>query len=484
MKWYRYEKIEFSKPTKYGIFLMLYVGICLTVFSIYNDLEIGETVKNNLKFNIELQASNIDKVIHSQVDAMKSFADFISKQMSINDAHILEVGESLSNNTMLTRIYTITLDGIAHVSDGSVFDASQRSYFQKSIKGETAIAEPMKSVIDGEDRIVVSVPIYQNNKIIGVVGGSLDIFSLREMIFVNEQTDSDSYTFIVNGNGDLISINDKEKASVSQNFFEFHEGSTFDGKPLSKAAENMIICQSECYLVDRDGDQRYLAIRTLEVNDWIVGYVVPVKTAHSEYRFIRMNEIFLFCFVGAGFVAYLLLVLRNIRKERKVLIQQASIDPLTSLLNKKSTEDYIGLKLDNLELKALLMIDIDDFKLINDTCGHDIGDLYLKKVAATLKYLFRKDDIIGRVGGDEMIVFMTGLTSREDVVHKVEDLLIMIKDITLEVKDLPKISCSVGIVFYPQDGENFEELYKKADVALYRAKNSGKDRYCIYKDII
>lgn len=484
MKWYKYEKIEYSKPTRYGIVLMLYVVICLVVFSMCNDLQIGETVKNNLKFNIELQAVNINKVINSQVDAMKSYADFIAKQESITNHQVLQVGESLSNNTKLTRIYTITPEGTAYVSDGTVFDASQRSYFQKSIKGEIVVAEPMKSVVDGEDRIVVSVPIYQNDTIIGVVGGSLDIFSLREIAFVHEQTDSDSYTFIVSRDGDLISINDKEKAAAANNFFEFHKDSTFNQKPLSKTKEELTIYQTECYVVDREGDRRYLAISPLEINDWIVGYVVPVSTAHSEYKFIRTNEVFLFCFVGAGFVVYLLFVLRNIRKEQRTLIQQASTDPLTSLLNKKSTEDYIQLKLDNLGLKAMLMIDIDDFKLINDTCGHDVGDIYLKKVATSLKYLFRKDDIIGRIGGDEMMVFMTGLSSREDVMHKAEDLLTMIKSISLEGEDLPKTSCSIGIVFYPQDGESFEELYKKADVALYRAKNSGKDKYCVYKDKI
>lgn len=484
MVWYKYEKIELSKPVKYGIFLILYVAFCLFVFSIINDRKINRTVKENLGYSTRLQAVNIDKVINAQVDALKSYGDFISKQESLHSNYIDQVADSLAANTKLSRVYVIAADGTAYVNGGGVYNASDRSYFERAMQGEVVIDEPTQYIINEEYRIVISVPIYKDDKIIGVVAGSFDLSDLNELVFINLNANQNSYAFIMSRNGDLISINDRSRLAAGKNFFEFYKDSKFDRTTITQVKQEIANGKSDCYLVNRKGEERYISINPLGVNNWVLGFVVSLESAHSQYDFIQLNEMVLFAFIGMGFVVYLLLVLRNIRHEKRTLIKQATLDPLTSLLNKRSTEDKIKSKLDNLGLKALLIIDIDNFKWINDSCGHSVGDLYIKKFADTLKSLFRKEDIIGRIGGDEMMVFMTGLTSREDAFHKAESLLKKVKEISIEGETLPEISCSIGIVFYPHDGKDFGELYKKADLALYAVKNRGKDGYDVYYEDI
>ena len=139
------------------------------------------------------------------------------------------------------------------------------------------------------------------------------------------------------------------------------------------------------------------------------------------------------------------------------------------------------LVLSGTEVHALMIIDIDDFKHVNDTLGHVTGDQLISDVALTLRKTFRKTDTISRIGGDEFLVFLPVMTSTEAVEKKAEEFLNAIYgNIEKEGKSV-QISCSIGISFFPGDGKDFFDLYQKADNALYYAKGKGKNRYVIYK---
>lgn len=156
-------------------------------------------------------------------------------------------------------------------------------------------------------------------------------------------------------------------------------------------------------------------------------------------------------------------------------------DPMTKLYNKDATETLIKRALDESpnQEHAFIIIDLDDFKQINDTYGHQKGDSVIKESALRIQSLFRVDDIVGRIGGDEFVVFLKNVKSLFLLVKKVK----MIRDAfqePLKCMESPVIlSCSIGISLYPRHGAAFEELYDNADIALYEAKRQGKDQhYC------
>lgn len=127
---------------------------------------------------------------------------------------------------------------------------------------------------------------------------------------------------------------------------------------------------------------------------------------------------------------------------------------------------------------ALLLVDVDKFKAVNDTYGHDVGDLILKRVAELLAYSFRSTDLVFRLGGDEFVVIMTNVDSsvREQVRAKIEQANVMLQKPT---DDLPPTSLSVGVAF--GDRENPEgDIFKDADTALYRVKEAGRCGCHIY----
>ncbi|MEG2047500.1 MAG: EAL domain-containing protein, partial [Comamonas sp.] len=133
------------------------------------------------------------------------------------------------------------------------------------------------------------------------------------------------------------------------------------------------------------------------------------------------------------------------------------------------------------EKVAVLFIDLDRFKTINDTLGHHIGDGLLRSVAGRLQQSVRSCDTVSRLGGDEFVVVMRGVTGRADVQTMVEQRLIRLirQSHSVEGHEL-NVSCSVGIAVYPEDGADIEELMRRADAAMYEAKTTGRDMACFY----
>lgn len=169
--------------------------------------------------------------------------------------------------------------------------------------------------------------------------------------------------------------------------------------------------------------------------------------------------------------------------ETEILKQKAELDSLTGIYNKATTQMLI----DNfLELEgnkghhALLIIDIDNFKQVNDTLGHLAGDAVIKEIAQKIKSLLRCGDIFGRIGGDEFVVLLKGAGNPQNVKTKAGELCAtFIDSVSYEGRHVD-ISCSIGIAFYSKTSQSYEELVDKADTALYKAKKNGKNQFIVY----
>ncbi len=159
----------------------------------------------------------------------------------------------------------------------------------------------------------------------------------------------------------------------------------------------------------------------------------------------------------------------------------AARDAGTGLFNKKAMTEYVVEKLqhgDN-KCKWLILIDIDDFKDINDTFGHLFGDQVIRKVAEVLQVNLGYRGVVGRFGGDEFFVFTERVPDRVAVKNYIKT---VVKELTYAFDPDLKVQCSIGIVQYPVDGTSYEKLFAKADKALYIAKEKGKNRHIIYDE--
>lgn len=178
---------------------------------------------------------------------------------------------------------------------------------------------------------------------------------------------------------------------------------------------------------------------------------------------------------------------QNIEREKNregQMLLMAQSDPHTGLYNKAATErlinDILKQSKPGENRHALLMIDIDNFKSINDTLGHAVGDQAIVTVAELLRKRFRTTDICGRVGGDEYIVLLRDVPGEKWLEIQLQAL---VAGLRIELKQDGKscvMTVSIGAAIYAEAGSNFDELYRHADAALYTSKQNGRNQFTIY----
>ncbi len=167
------------------------------------------------------------------------------------------------------------------------------------------------------------------------------------------------------------------------------------------------------------------------------------------------------------------------KQNQRALEDSSQRDSLTKLLNnataRKQAESYLSRFAKGVSC-ALLIIDLDNFKQINDKYGHLFGDAVLCKVSRELERLFRAQDIISRIGGDEFLVLARGVSDRALLEQRCGQIL----DAFHNAFQQPRLSASVGVALCPEHGATYQELFAHADEALYQAKAMGKNEFCFY----
>lgn len=177
-------------------------------------------------------------------------------------------------------------------------------------------------------------------------------------------------------------------------------------------------------------------------------------------------------------VSHITTTINHYKQENRNLKALTQYDQLTGLYNKmyvkKEAQKHMLLNPQNQH--GLIILDLDDFKTVNDTKGHLVGDRVLQDVGKIIKKTFRNNDIKGRFGGDEFAIFLTNIENQEILLVKCEQLLTELRNFKADYLGEIVIKASIGCAKYPEDAHNFEDLFKKADVALYEVKKSGKGR--------
>lgn len=174
-------------------------------------------------------------------------------------------------------------------------------------------------------------------------------------------------------------------------------------------------------------------------------------------------------------------------KRSETLFQKAHFDDLTGLINRHAFEDKLKEQISRAwrgEQGALLFIDLDGFKKVNDTEGHKAGDRLLIEIAARLKQTLRDVDTISRLGGDEFAVIVPGCESEKSVSKLCERLISSMTRPIIVDRMEHTIGASIGVAMFPDDGQSVEELVMKADSAMYRAKETGRARFEFFDDAL
>ena len=199
----------------------------------------------------------------------------------------------------------------------------------------------------------------------------------------------------------------------------------------------------------------------------------------GSIRWIR-NEVRFLTDVDSGHLCVMLFAkdIHDKKQEEQKLVEAATLDKMTGLFNRATTMESIQQILEEEAEKThvLYMIDIDNFKNLNDTLGHQKGDEFLIALAAEIKGCFRESDVVGRIGGDEFFAFMRNVSGYAVMERKAIELLNAIHRVCVNYSCIA-LSGSIGVSVYPEEGLSLEALYEQADMALYEAKRKGKNQY-------
>lgn len=165
---------------------------------------------------------------------------------------------------------------------------------------------------------------------------------------------------------------------------------------------------------------------------------------------------------------------------REILEKKASTDTLTNTYN-KAGEKVISTLLDRNPTGAFFMLDLDNFKQINDTCGHVAGDTILSSIGNYLNNIVRTEDVVARIGGDEFVIFIHDAMEVEAAEEIAQRILTIFEKTPIPENPELSVSASVGIAFSPEHGITYQELYQAADEAMYTVKHKTKGSYAIYQ---
>ncbi len=299
------------------------------------------------------------------------------------------------------------------------------------------------------------------------VANELAIIILRD---ISTQKKSMTYLRLIKkicektNDGILILSKEKNYIKANDSFFR-----------ILGLTKNNLLNYKDLYLLDKEiikaiESKENIYRKKLKVNQdisiWLSVNSIYNEESNESYKVVIITDI------------------SEIEKSRKKLQYIASFDELTSLPNRRLLFKFLQKAIDEAIAKkqvgAVLFLDLDDFKIINDTMGHQTGDIILRESALRVKKLIKKGDIFGRIGGDEFLIVVRSL-SRVDLLFKLAQSIIDSLNQPFEIDGIKHyIGASIGISLFPYDSKDYKKLVKFSDMAMYKSKELGKNRYHFY----
>lgn len=529
------------KIWKSGVFWQVYlINLIIIIFVLGSmfftaRIELPEISRANYE---NLTASTIPRFRDQLTNLskyMQSFAEAVQKNSALveaggNDEELNEeISEIVSSSPFVDSATVVGAAGrvIAYYPQQQTHleyaDFSMRKFYQQALVSKQVYISDVQFSEKGRPEIVVSVPVLDSSKtVIRVVNLNLRLEENQFLrsIFQSKELGEGGHVYIVDRNGVIIS----------------HPKSEYIGEEaLDNAVVRKLITERSDQLgyetvTDLDGVGMYASYQFVPELEWGIVAQVPISETMKSFNSFRnalalvsILIIFPLSLLTALHARQIIMPMKRlyeavdrvangdfeqyiddldnseigrlshrfnemihfIREAREKIEYQEYHDPLTGLPNRVLLHDRLKVALTQAEYKhqmvAVLLIDLDRFKNINETLGHRMGDLLLQSVAMRVTRCAREGDTVSRLGGDEFIMILSDIAQVQEVItvaNKIVDVLSN-EPFDLDGHEL-YITPSIGISVYPNDGDDSETLVKNADMAMYRAKEHGRNNYQLH----
>lgn len=435
---------------------------------------------------------------------------------NINDVqNLLYDTNTIFHDKNLTALTGADAQQLVRTDGKPLVNLSGRQHFHEAMHGHSFVSDILISRSTGQRIVVLEVPVTDKlNNPIGMVQRNFNLVVLQDFI---KEYDTDEVSIIVmDRQGKTIAHSDKTKlepegTNLTVGRYKYIADkmkdpsgtlrTRIDGKDVIASYSrnwktNWIIVTLQPY--SQILEQVYIRIfKTVVLGIiilsliFIAAYILSIKATKPLIQFTKAADKII---SGNGKIdkieinsddefGQMAAAFNKIRSARDAYQLESELDPLTKLYNKSTTENFGRMKLQTFKeskgndtIMALYMIDLDHFKEANDTYGHQFGDKVLVEFSKNLRKKFRPNDCIGRFGGDEFVVIIDNLPNMEIIDRKAREIKQVALDLVIDDINAG-ITASIGIAIVPQDGTDYETVFKAADKALYYVKNNGRNNF-------
>ena len=363
----------------------------------------------------------------------------------------------------------------------------------------THLAKAVMEVFETKEFVLSDVNIYapcklpasqfallplldKNNDIQSIVVLALDIQALTKLLASDKDVYKSKETYVIGESGRLRSDTtlDLTHYSVVNSFIN-------DIKIDTQAARSAFKNEKATTVIkDYRGIDVISSFRTIEFKNFRWAVITEVDEAEINQMLRELKfDILLFVLISSIVALIVMFVITNEKKKQdRRLNYSATHDSLTGLPNRKFVLEFLthilAYKKRNRKNGAVLFIDLDNFKIINDSYGHKSGDYVLKVVSKRLNSLLREEDFLARLGGDEFLLIINEYKSLSDIDRVCTKIIESISQDIKEEDRIYKVGVSIGIATFPTDSDNAQKLLQFSDTAMYGTKDSGKNGYTFY----
>ena len=515
----------------WGIIVFLIVAGSMYQQHLTNQHLVEENVKEMTSLSANLLNEKISSWLSTKSKVIEDIAVNFARGSYTENEKLVVMEDLMAENEEFFSIYwgsptnkMINASGWQPPAD---FDLRERPWYEKAVKEEELIyTEAFVNASNDDIIITIAKPVYSknNDQLLGVVAGDLSIKTIID--FVKKEKEAEKGFFLL--------VDSKKNILAHPD----HDYSLKDGPPsLSEKYDNSFHFNSDFknYVnkINFNENEGYLTYIPVKNTDWYLGSFTPLTNYTDTYS--RLFRSFMRAFLVSAIVFIIFFYIHNkyvfsplkkfdedirkidlennldyrievdeksdlkflkksinkvldktqdyfgeLKEKREYINFLANHDPLTELPNRRKFMDKLKDELRIENEGAVLLLDLDNFKDINDTLGHVYGDKVLKKISKKLIELESKKIFVSRFGGDEFLILIKGETEIEKVNEYINEITEHLeKPINVFNNEL-HIEFSMGVTLYPQDSTDMNKLITNADTAMYRVKKKGKSHYMYF----
>ena len=360
---------------------------------------------------------------------------------------------------------------------------AEREFFKRNKLGQSGMqyAVGKRTRIPG---VFFSTPVIQNGKFMGAIVAKADVPNLSFLISQFDAFVTDSYGVVILARNKSLEMHAMPGATIrnvpEQQRLARYYRSDFPELKLEAWEDRRLPA-----LIKFENEQPPHVISTKPLNAY--GLQVYVMSEMTTMPALTQNHFWFTLLLNALgsmvilVIAGVLIHFKTIERSKAQLWKRANFDVLTQLPNRDMFRDRLSQEIKKSDRTgqplALMLIDLDQFKEVNDTLGHDMGDILLQEAARRILNCVRESDTVARLGGDEFTVVLSQLANASHAENIAQKIIKRLSEPFTLNDEVAHISASLGITLYPVDALDIDSMMRNADQAMYVAKNNGRNRY-------